>query len=227
MKARGAVRELQKHKKVVHAVAWNSTGSRLASGSVDATAQVWTGLADGGGKEAHIELRGHQEGVDQLCWDPGHPDRLATASGDKTVRLWDVRTGKCTNVIETRGENINIAWSPDAHIAVGNKDDDVSIIDVRKGKMLKTTRFAYEVNEMSWNADGSLFFLTTGMGTVEVLRYADFLRGGKAETFRSLHVRRRRAARRVHAPRLHAACLHAARRPAGLAARVSRSRAAR
>jgi THO complex subunit 3 len=191
MKGRAAVREFQKHKKVVHAVAWNSNGTRLATGSVDSTAHVWTGLADdSGGKESHIELRGHQEGVDQLCWDPQHPDRLATASGDKTVRLWDVRTGRCTNVIETRGENINIAWSPDHHISVGNKDDDVSIIDVRKGKMLKTTRFGYEVNEMSWNADGSFFFLTTGMGTVEVLRYSDFMRGGKVESFKSLHVRR-------------------------------------
>jgi THO complex subunit 3 len=196
------VREFQKHKKVVHAVAWNSNGTRLASGSVDSTAIVWTGLADeSGGNVGHVELRGHQEGVDQLCWDPQHPDRLATASGDKTVRLWDVRTGRCTNVIETRGENINIAWSPDHHIAVGNKDDDVSIIDVRKGKMLKTTRLPYEVNEMSWSLDGSLFFLTTGMGTIEVLRYADFLRGGKAESFRSLSVSRRPSAR-AHKPTL-------------------------
>mmetsp|Transcript_11624 Transcript_11624/g.30280 ORF Transcript_11624/g.30280 Transcript_11624/m.30280 type:complete len:319 (-) Transcript_11624:132-1088(-) len=187
-KGRGVTRELHKHKKVVHAVAWNSTGSRLASGSVDTTAIVWSGIADGAGvKESHIELKGHQEAVDQLCWDPQHPDRLATASGDKTVRLWDTRTARCTNVIDTRGENINIAWSPEHHIAVGNKDDDISIIDARKGKMLKTTKFPYEVNEMSWSRDGSLLFLTTGMGTVEVLRYANFLRGGsKVESFRSL-----------------------------------------
>lgn len=223
MKGRGVTREFQKHKKVVHAVAWNSTGSKLASGSVDTTAIVWSGIADGaGGKESHIELRGHQEAVDQLCWDPQHPDRLATASGDKTVRLWDARTGRCTNVIETRGENINIAWSPDGdhHIAVGNKDDDISIIDTRKGKMLKTTKFPYEVNEMSWNRDGSLLFLTTGQGTVEVLRYANFLKGGsKVESFRSLQVRHgwlrrrrpsclapRRAAHRRAAPAPRAVC---------------------
>ncbi|KAJ1556018.1 hypothetical protein HK405_008775, partial [Cladochytrium tenue] len=70
-----------------------------------------------------IELKGHQGDVDQLVWDPVDPERLATASVDKTVRIWDVRQPmKARNVIQTQGENINIAWSPDGKtIAVGNK----------------------------------------------------------------------------------------------------------
>jgi hypothetical protein len=82
---------------------------------------------------------------------------LVTASGDKTIRIWDTRgkkakvilhcilsgfyvelslwhilkrifwifsflAGKCVNVVNTKGENINICWSPDGNtIAVGNK----------------------------------------------------------------------------------------------------------
>lgn len=44
------------------------------------------------GKVKDIELRGHADSVDQLCWDPKHADLIATASGDKTVRLWDARS---------------------------------------------------------------------------------------------------------------------------------------
>lgn len=44
------------------------------------------------GKVKDIELKGHTDSVDQLCWDPKHPDLIATASGDKTVRLWDARS---------------------------------------------------------------------------------------------------------------------------------------
>jgi THO complex subunit 3 len=43
-------------------------------------------------KAKDMELKGHTDSVDQLCWDPKHADLLATASGDKTVRLWDARS---------------------------------------------------------------------------------------------------------------------------------------
>lgn len=44
------------------------------------------------GKVKDVELKGHTDSVDQLCWDPKHADLIATASGDKTVRVWDSRS---------------------------------------------------------------------------------------------------------------------------------------
>lgn len=43
-------------------------------------------------KAKDLELKGHTDSVDQLCWDPKHSDLVATASGDKSVRLWDARS---------------------------------------------------------------------------------------------------------------------------------------
>jgi len=164
------------HQKKVHSLAWNCTGTRLASGSGDRTAKIWSADSQFHMRET-AELRGHNDSVDQLCWDPTNPDRLATASGDKTVRLWDAREkGKPAYTIPTSGENINIAYSPDGlYIAVGNKDDCLSIIDTRRAKVFKRTQFKYEVNEFSWDVSGKYFFLTTGqssgMGTVEVMDF--------------------------------------------------------
>ena len=119
------------HKKKVHSLSWNCVGEKLASGSVDQSVRVWT--IDATGRGTDTELKGHQDSVDQLRWDPKNPEVLGTASGDKTVRIWDTRANKCANAIETRGENINIRWSPDGqHIAVGDKDDNISLIETRK-----------------------------------------------------------------------------------------------
>ncbi|CAA0841140.1 THO complex subunit 3 [Striga hermonthica] len=157
-------REYHGHKKKVHSVAWNCSGTKLASGSVDQTARIWHIEPHGHGKVKDIELKGHTDSVDQLCWDPKHADLISTASGDKTVRLWDAR--------KLSGENINITYKPDGtHIAVGNRDDELTIMDVRKFKPIHKRKFNYEVNEIAWNITGDMFFLTTGNGTVEVLSY--------------------------------------------------------
>jgi len=48
-------------------------------------------------------FKGHSDTVDTLTWHPKHPDRLATASSDKSVRLFDARSNKCTSAIQTKG----------------------------------------------------------------------------------------------------------------------------
>lgn len=48
--------------------------------------------------------RGHGDSVDQLCWHPSNPDLFVTASGDKTIRIWDVRTTKCIATVNTKGD---------------------------------------------------------------------------------------------------------------------------
>ncbi|KAI9356297.1 WD40-repeat-containing domain protein [Zopfochytrium polystomum] len=179
---RGSIRELKGHKLKVQSVGWSCDGHRLASGSVDQTARVWN--ADRTSTRDAIELKGHQGDVDQLAWDPNDPDRLATASIDKSVRIWDMRAStKARHIIQTPGENINIAWSPDSrNIAVGNKDDVICFIDPRGGTdstgnrkyIWHTLTNDVEINEIRWNYPGDLFFATTGHGTIQIMEFPSF-----------------------------------------------------
>ena len=94
--------------------------------------------------------------------------------GDRTVRIWESRSSKAVATIPTKGENINIAWSPDGKtVAVGNKEDLVTFIDVQTHKIIHEEQFKFEVNEISWNKDSNLFFLTNGQGCVHVYHYPE------------------------------------------------------
>jgi THO complex subunit 3 len=74
--------------------------------------------------------------------------------------------------VATSGENINIAWSPDGlHVATGDRSDCITVLDVRTHRSLGSTKFDFEVNEFCWDRTGSLFFVTSGAGPVEVLAY--------------------------------------------------------
>lgn len=76
--------------------------------------------------------------------------------------------------MNTKGENINITWSPDGStIAVGNKEDLVTFIDTRTHKIRAEEQFDFEVNEIAWNNTSDLFFLTNGQGCIHVLSYPD------------------------------------------------------
>ncbi|CAG4973506.1 THO complex subunit 3 [Colias croceus] len=163
-------REYIAHTSKVHSVGWSCDGRRLASGSFDKTVVIFN--LERSRLVQDFVFRGHTGSVDQLCWHASHPDLLSTASGDKSVRIWDARSHKCAAAISTKGENINIAWSPNGStIAVGNKEDLVSFIDARTYKVVTEEQFNFEVNEISWNITSDLFFLTNGLGCVHILTY--------------------------------------------------------
>ena len=49
-------------------------------------------------------LKGHELGVWSLAYDRNTCSRLVTASPDKTVRIWDIKSGKCTTTLSGHTE---------------------------------------------------------------------------------------------------------------------------
>jgi THO complex subunit 3 len=163
-------REQRQHQSKIHSVQFNCSGNRLASGSNDKSVVIYSLDRDRLSKEK--TFYGHTGTVDQLKFSHNNPDLLASASGDKTVRIWDCKSYKNVSTINTKGENINISWSRDGNtIAVGNKEDLITFIDTRTNKIRAEEKFNFEINEISWNRTSDQMFLTSGQGSVHVLSY--------------------------------------------------------
>lgn len=112
-----------------------------------------------------VELKEHTSSIEQLKWDPTASFSFVSASLDRKVLFWDLRERNNEPVasLETQGENINLAWSEDGlYCAVGDKDDNLNFIDVRKFTVLKRFQFSEEVNEFKWSPSGLFFFMTLG-----------------------------------------------------------------
>lgn len=176
----------------VRALGWSIDGRRLASSASDRTIRIWTPERSVDAR-ATSELLGHTDAVEQLSWDPTHPEHLASAAGDRSVKLWDIRTPSApSSTVATPGPNINIAYHPGGSlVAVGDRNDTVSLIDVRGNKVLGRIRSdgappdlsvagsawmrneREEINEFSWTPNGEVFVLGTGGGNVRLLDARD------------------------------------------------------
>lgn len=80
------------------------------------------------------ELRGHTGAIERVAWNPTAEAELASCSADGTVRLWDVRSKRCTATVAVGGDAFTLAWAGDGSVLlVGRKDDALVALDVVAG----------------------------------------------------------------------------------------------
>jgi WD40 repeat protein len=121
-------RELRGHGGGVERVVFLSDGRLASAGGIgfeSGDVKIWD-LSTGG----VLHLRGHTDAVWGLASSPDGR-RLATGSNDRTIKLWDTRTGE--EVFTLRGHTggvIRVAFSPDGRrIASGSWDRTVRVWD--------------------------------------------------------------------------------------------------
>lgn len=166
---------IKAHRKAVYCTQFNCSGDLVATGSADQSIKLWT-IDDTLSLKTEAELHGHTDAVTNISWHPTSPYKLASisSSGDKSVRFWDSRTGKNTAALNLSAPNLYLAWSPSGDcLAVGNRQDLVSIIDIRKLKVSEKYPYKQQINALSWGANGALFFQATGSGATDVYKWPE------------------------------------------------------
>jgi WD40 repeat protein len=100
-----------------------------------------------------------------LCrWSPSDP-LVASASGDRTIKLWDPTTGiVAQNLTAHTSSVLSVAFSPDGtQLASGSLDGTLKVWDVSSGDLQASLRdqggATYSV---SWSPDGSRLAFASG-----------------------------------------------------------------
>ena len=112
---------------------------------------------------------GHPSGVNALAVSPDG-NRILSGSGDKTLKLWDIATGReIRTFLGHKGGVKATAFSPDGRQAVsGGWDHDIRIWDVATGKEIKTFPGDSIIHSVAVSPDGKYILSGNDDNTVRL-----------------------------------------------------------
>lgn len=155
------------HKHHVLCTAWSPDGRRFASADRAGEVRVWDPVT---GKEVCAPLTGHKGWVTSLSWEPLHSVRpaegmppqcelLASSSKDKTVRVWNVRTGRVQFSLAAHTDSVeSVKWGGQGLIYSASRDRQVLVWaledDRSRGKIVRSLAgHAHRINALALNTD--------------------------------------------------------------------------
>ncbi|HEX6524475.1 MAG TPA: trypsin-like peptidase domain-containing protein [Streptosporangiaceae bacterium] len=144
-------------------VAFSTDGALLAVGCGSVAAIVDT--ADG--RTLRV-LKGHSGTLERVAFLPDGT-RLATASDDRTARIWDLTTGKSRKVTIDGRAIRGVAFSPDGTLlATASTDGTARIRDLTTGKSRKVTIDGRAVQYFAFSPDGTLLATASTDSTARI-----------------------------------------------------------
>jgi len=104
---------------------------------------------------AHDVLR--VDAVQRLALLQAVGQLIATASDDKTARIWSFPEGRELQKLTFRENASAVVFSPDGHwLACSSEDGSVTLVDVRSGQSKAIITGDDKLSTLAFNADGSL-----------------------------------------------------------------------
>ncbi|MBV8884844.1 MAG: WD40 repeat domain-containing protein, partial [Chroococcidiopsidaceae cyanobacterium CP_BM_RX_35] len=115
-------------------------------------------------------MSGHRTWIYSLAWSPDGT-RLASCSGDCTVKLWNPITGHCLKTLQGHQEPIwSVSWSSDGNaIASGSLDQMVRLWNPQTGQCRHTLKgYRNAIRTVVWSPDGKFLASPSTDSTVRI-----------------------------------------------------------
>ena len=110
------------------------------------------------GADSCKDIKAHNSFVLSISFNPDGK-LLASGSYDKTIKLWEVPSGKLIKTLEGHEADVkSVSFSPDGKLlASGSKDKTIKLWEVPSGKLIKTLKGHKNwVKSVSFSPDGKL-----------------------------------------------------------------------
>lgn len=123
------------HNRAIHCIAappGDSSGV-VAFGGAESGLRLWDSRSVGD-TVAVQTMSGHSNWISAVAWHPTSEHHIVTASHDKTLRLWDMRTAVPLHTLSTHSDKVLCAaWLDSKRIASGGADNQLILHTVQLG----------------------------------------------------------------------------------------------
>lgn len=143
--------------------------TRISAGAPRPWMRLLHPMLDPPGRQLVRTLEGHTEAVSSVAVTSDH--LALTASHDKTLKIWDLNTGRLIRTLQGHADRVNaVAVTPDGLRAVSASDDTtVMVWDLITGRVVRTlTGHASRVTDVVLTPDGGQALSCSSDGTLRL-----------------------------------------------------------